>query len=324
MKKKLKLIFLISLPVLIISLFIAEMLFRLWWNDKPLGYPGAPETGWFKKFVHPNSLGYRGKIPLGAKQPGTFRIVVLGDSITFGKGIEREENRYPELLGRLLEKSTGAKIEVVNLGFPARNTAGEYRSLQVVGMKFEPDVVIIGYGYNDPETLDQILNVFRKTNPGKIKRWLFGNSYIASVINASIEKEGVESFYINYYHSINAPDAPNIAQFRESLKGIVELSRSSGADVAAVIFPIFMFLDKTPYEFQDADDLITSELKTLEAPYADLLPLFKGRNGRNYWVSSYDSHPNEEVHETAAKELFKIVEPLITKRKLGGAKKINP
>ncbi|HEX6984910.1 MAG TPA: GDSL-type esterase/lipase family protein, partial [Planctomycetaceae bacterium] len=48
-----------------------------------------------------------------ADQDGPIRVACVGDSITFGSGVEeRERNSYPAVLGRLL----GERYEVRNFG----------------------------------------------------------------------------------------------------------------------------------------------------------------------------------------------------------------
>src|SRR5438477_2624759 len=58
----------------------------------------------FGAHVRTNDLGFRDSHPhIPAKQPGEFRIVVLGDSITFGPGVEYG-HLYTSLLGSRLAR----------------------------------------------------------------------------------------------------------------------------------------------------------------------------------------------------------------------------
>ncbi len=69
--------------------------------------------------VNTNSQGFRNAEFSAKPAPGTFRIVCLGDSITFGWGMD-EKYSYPRVLERYLNSRPGAKtrVEVINAGVP--------------------------------------------------------------------------------------------------------------------------------------------------------------------------------------------------------------
>lgn len=96
-----------------------------------------------------NSRGYREREFATAKEPGTFRIVCIGDSWTFGANVA-EPASYPAQLRKLLrERNAGEQIEVLNLGtlgyasYNGRMMLSRIRELQ-------PDIVIIGFAMNEP------------------------------------------------------------------------------------------------------------------------------------------------------------------------------
>ena len=84
----------------------------------------------------------------GPKEANIGRILALGDSFTFGFGVEGYES-YPKRLEALLnEKRKG--YDVINAGFPGYGTLQELRYLEEEGLAFSPDVVLIGFfGFND-------------------------------------------------------------------------------------------------------------------------------------------------------------------------------
>src|SRR5207244_5898409 len=59
------------------------------------------------------------------KEPGTFRIVGVGDSSLFGWGVPFEDSGLKVLERRLNEKSRAQKFEVINFSVPGYNTAME-------------------------------------------------------------------------------------------------------------------------------------------------------------------------------------------------------
>jgi acyl-CoA thioesterase-1 len=81
--------------------------------------------------------------PLGA---GERVIVALGDSLTAGLGVARDE-AYPALLEARLRRE-GFAYRVVNAGVSGDTTAGGLRRLDWV-LRARPDIVIVALGAND-------------------------------------------------------------------------------------------------------------------------------------------------------------------------------
>lgn len=93
--------------------------------------------------------GLRDAIHVRPKPPGVFRVVVLGDSIAFGYGVEQEE-AFPQLLEqRLARLAPDSGIEVVNLGVGGYNAYNEEKLLEGVGRSYEPDLVLVQFCIND-------------------------------------------------------------------------------------------------------------------------------------------------------------------------------
>lgn len=63
-----------------------------------------------------NTDGFRSR-EFGPKDPGVIRIVCIGDSSTFGWGVD-DDYTYPQLLASRLGWPGGPRVEVFNLGIP--------------------------------------------------------------------------------------------------------------------------------------------------------------------------------------------------------------
>jgi acyl-CoA thioesterase I len=74
------------------------------------------------------------------------RVVFLGDSLTAGYGVERDE-AYPVIVAQML-KSDGLDIDAVNAGVSGDTTAGGLRRLDWV-LKQKPDILVVALGGND-------------------------------------------------------------------------------------------------------------------------------------------------------------------------------
>ena len=168
-----KLLFL-ALPATILTAAVLAAGIEAWvrWQwDYRRGTPGFYESdpsriqrlsrgydGWFAGVpVRINNLGFRDPRDYALeKAPGTFRILVLGDSVTFGHG-SLFETTYPYLLEQRLKRwRPSVNWEVWNLGVPGYNTRQELRYLEEVGAKFKPDLVIVGFFPNDFDGNDKL------------------------------------------------------------------------------------------------------------------------------------------------------------------------
>jgi hypothetical protein len=96
-----------------------------------------------------NEGGFRSGIhPLQASED-TFRIVGIGDSVMFGMGVSDGEQYLAVLENQLNQTLPGRRWEVINTAVPGYNTVMEVETLREKGLKYQPDIVIIGFVSND-------------------------------------------------------------------------------------------------------------------------------------------------------------------------------
>jgi lysophospholipase L1-like esterase len=110
--------------------------------------PGAQAQVWGTS-VRVNSRGFRGPEPR-EKKPGEAappRVVVLGDSITFGNGLPESDTYVAQLEVRM--RDLGTPVEALNLGVGGYDTVQEVAFLEHVGLALEPDLVVVGFCPND-------------------------------------------------------------------------------------------------------------------------------------------------------------------------------
>jgi hypothetical protein len=99
-------------------------------------------------FLTTNSLGLRSNAEIGIEvPPNTRRILCLGDSYTFGFGVEGSET-YPHHLETCMNQWSDRqhRYEVINAGFASGlSTDSQYLYLREIGVKLSPDVVIVRF-----------------------------------------------------------------------------------------------------------------------------------------------------------------------------------
>jgi len=100
-------------------------------------------AAWFiDKRIHPLT---------GTEVPadGKLRIVMMGDSNTYGLYLKEEES-YPSVFEKSWnEKYPDRPVQVINLGFPGTNSSRVLKSFPDVIKAFSPDVITVMVGVND-------------------------------------------------------------------------------------------------------------------------------------------------------------------------------
>lgn len=94
-----------------------------------------------------SAQGTRDDVVAIPKPKGTFRVLVLGDSLAYGSGIPKDKT-FPNRLESLLrEKFNNA--EVVNAGVSGYTPYNELQYYLTEGRKFESDLVVVAFCMND-------------------------------------------------------------------------------------------------------------------------------------------------------------------------------
>ena len=105
----------------------------------------APTERW--KFVT-NASGFRNERDFAYEKPaGTVRVLSLGDSHTQGFEV-RQDRTFSAVVERHLSDQ-GIKAEVMNAGVSGFSTAEALVFLTNEGVRYQPDVVILGFFAND-------------------------------------------------------------------------------------------------------------------------------------------------------------------------------
>lgn len=107
----------------------------LGWSLRPGATASSKATGQKVEYII-NSLGFRGPETTVAKAEGTFRIVTVGDSHTFGFGIP-QQGTFSYLLQGYFKN-----VEVVNLGVSGFGIDQFLLRLRRDGFPLKPDLVI--------------------------------------------------------------------------------------------------------------------------------------------------------------------------------------
>jgi len=98
--------------------------------------------------IRVNQLGLRGPAATPTPAPGTIRLLVLGDSVVFGQGVE-DDQTFSAALARRLAERWKTPVEALNAGVQGYDTVAEAAFLDGPGAALAPNGVVVGMSLND-------------------------------------------------------------------------------------------------------------------------------------------------------------------------------
>ena len=254
--------------------------------------------------VRRNKLGYRDR-QVAAKRAGRYRIIVIGDSFTFGDGIE-ERDRF----SNLIQQSLGPKYEVFNFGTRGHNLPQHLRTLDRA-LTFQPDYLLLQIYENDFETRNMTRPAAYTLNENT-ERWLLHEFVLYRLIStASVRFQQSLGFSEEYSHymasHLKDPDSPDAREAFGMLTTFIEKSKAAHVPVGTVLFPALWVLKHGggdyPFDYLHAHVHSICEEEAITC--LDLFTEFaRHDNPRRLWVDPFDSHPNAEANHLAAKDIL--------------------
>jgi GDSL-like lipase/acylhydrolase family protein len=250
-----------------------------------------------------NSVGYRG--PEVPARSDRYRIAVVGDSITWGVGLD-EDQRY----SNVLQKSLGPGYEVLNLGIPGHNMPEHLQTLGYA-LTLSPDFVVVQLYTNDFETPNMNRPRARPLLPWRpADRWLLRSSVIYTMLSAQWprvqESIGVTESYQHYmFRYLGDPQSPESREGFGMLHEFIHRARAAKVGVGAVMFPNPEVMAGT-YPYGYLHDRVGSVCAEEHIRCVDLRKPFLDHftDVKEIVVSPFDGHPSARASAVAADELL--------------------
>lgn len=307
---------LIIVGILILSTIAGEIILRFFFSNQIYSeYGHGP--GWKKLMnkVEYNSFGYRDVEHTLQKDEKTFRIVILGDSFTFGAGIWEVENIYPRLLQKKFDDSEKNKVEVISLAKGGYSTTDELRILNNLALNLSPDLIVLAYFANDaegPSSRVGFENLYFQHYmiPYVVGGWLYEHSmfyyFLESRIKNIIRSWDLESkSYYDYTLHLFTTN-PFLERHKKMLTFFIKIAQKNDIPVIVMHFPSITSFDKYPYLF--VNDFVREIVTANNSTYLDLLPGFSKYDSEELQVSFMDGHINEFGHNLTAQILYETIE----------------
>jgi len=303
---KRKLVLIGTLLGAVLSLVLGEIFFRIIEPQSPPGTTyGAP--------IYENEDGLRDRTFIKPKPEGVYRILVLGDSFTWGVGLTVEET-IPKLLETALNaRGDGRVVEVVNAAIPGYNTVEEFNQLRGLGMTYEPDFVLLIFNMNDIEykpelavaAYDETLVVpVVEIDPGEDVAQFSRNEGLRGFVLELERRSALVRFLVPpvgaILREIGLLESPEFSWVQKIFEGFVDTnpgwveSRRAIGEMAALtadqdmefvmaVYPLLNELDD--YQGREAHAALAALCEELGIRCVDLLPVFEGQDEHDFWVN---------------------------------------
>ncbi|TFV80289.1 hypothetical protein E4K64_00155 [Bradyrhizobium frederickii] len=231
------------------------------------------------------------------RTPDSLRIMMLGDSLTFGWGVPNDKTFVKRLEAMI--HATGVQAEVINAGVGNYNTSMEVAAYLSEGHRFRPDILVLNYFINDAERTPRY-------DSHRLERTSAAYIYFASRIDVAARMLGLGSRrpWYDYLRDLYDSSSPTSgwAEVEAAVARLAEFCRARGTMVLVTNLPELRQLK--PYPFERERTMVQALANRLDLPYLDLLPAVDDLEPGRLWVTPTDPHPNILADERFAAAIF--------------------
>jgi lysophospholipase L1-like esterase len=259
-----------------------------------------------------NRSGFRGRDFTVERAAGSFRVVVLGDSFTYGVGVADEETLPVQLEAALSERSGALGVEVINLGEPGIDTARELAHLRK-HRDLRPDVVVLAYVLNDASRAEGVgqrdaaadLVMLRPQHLEVGEASSLRDSALIRFVQHRLARRRAHEHTLAAYLETFDPEvnAEGLAETEAVLHELEAEVEASGAQLLVALYPILYQLGDD-YPLEAAHRKLGEIFDRLDIPWIDLrTAAFAGQRAEALHVHPLDQHPNALAHGLAARAI---------------------
>ena len=280
------------------------------------------------EYIKTNSQGLRDVEHSLKKEEGTLRILGLGDSFTFGWGVKLEES-FLKQLETSLTRETNRNVEAINAGVPGYGLNHYYIYLKNIGIKYQPDIVVLSYFVDDlPTSLQEELQPYEESfherlqyKGGILHRSRFYNFITsaaaiirvrnhASVVDHIRNMEVRRVAWARYENPLLVKEggkgAETIALLEEFLTQIKAITAANHATLVMMFIPDISHLYHP--EYQNINGVLRQLTTKLDIPFVDMTPIFESsKDLSTYYLFPKDAHTNVRGHQAMASALTELI-----------------
>jgi lysophospholipase L1-like esterase len=300
--------------------------------------PNFEGRGIFSEYIRTNAEGLRDVEHSYKKEQGTLRILGIGDSFTFGWGVQLEET-FMKQLEKQLDGVAGRKVETIVAGVPGYGLNQYYIYLKYYGVKYHPDIVVIAYFTDDlPTSLVESLPPFETFKDGLMYKggvWHHSRLYNFITTAAGIIRVRNRPTTIDYLSDLEArrgewssyerlltcdedetehkkmcdedeTEDKRIRLLEEYLTRIQAITSEIDATFMLMFIPDIAHLYHP--EYQSINRVLARLARAHNVPFVDMTPIFEASSDpRTNYLWPRDAHTNRNGHFQIANALKHLI-----------------
>jgi lysophospholipase L1-like esterase len=270
--------------------------------DRQIGHEHRPEVHAFLMGVNVaiNRHKLRDREIGFERTPNTFRMLMLGDSLTFGWGVPIERTFVKRLEAMIT--AAGIKAEVINAGVGNYNTSMEVAYYMAEGYRYQPDVVVLNYFINDAEKTPRYdISWLESISAG----YVYLNSHVDALMR--MLRIGAYRDWHDYLKDLYDPSKPISGWDGVETAFARFAAFSRERETRAVVINLPELRRLKPYPFEKEETQVRMLAKQDGLPYLNALAAVADLEPRRLWVTRTDPHPNDLAHERIATAIFEFL-----------------
>ena len=239
----------------------------------------------------------RGREVAIRQNAGVTRILMLGDSLTFGWGVPDDETVSRRVETAL--KKEGYDVQILNAGVGNYNTDMEVEYFLADGVKLAPNLIVLNYFINDAEPTPTYGNV------GMISRNSYAFTYFGSRFDVLLRQLQGKKDWAAYYYDLYADVNPGKRAAARAIDQLAEYCRANSIGLMIVNYPELR--DLKNYRFGMVQEFVRSATARNGVHYLDLFDSVRGEAEPSLWVTPEDPHPNGYANKFFADAISKAL-----------------
>jgi hypothetical protein len=280
------------------------------------GWIVGPE---FKNKIQTNRHGFRGRQDFLEMKKERLRIMALGDSFTFGVGVEENEV-YIKRTAEILQKELSIPVKAINLGVPSYGTIQEFILFQKYKY-LKPDILVLGFFARD--SFSELAGNDLVDNYSFYHEYIKGNvvpkrehlSFMRTVRMCLLKSSNLfrwAELYLGWYiRKISLPEKQNLEHKKEAWKITSDYLLKFDTELQDLKIKCFLLWIPFPLTAVRQDHSVANNIASLRLMNIILIDPLEAMkpNPMNYYYRKFDQHWNAEGHNLAAGLLVqKIIE----------------
>jgi hypothetical protein len=262
------------------------------WKQRLVQIPGASEAYYWQGALHTFDVaGFRRLTPFPDKKPDVYRVMVVGDSLTYGFGIDEKDTFAARLNDRL---GSDYRVEVLNLGVPGYESEDVRNAIKKYVPTLKPNLVIYAICLNDflSSSAQYKGDEYAIPLPDRLTRYLMNHTFTGAFLNdvydgalrrLHLRPDFLDDILSNFEHDDD--------RFRDDVAAMNAFVKAAGLPPL-----VAMVVDQYPDYGGRGYRVAMMAEDAIRAAGAKLIPTtdyYIRYNGKAMYVSRWEGHPDE-------------------------------